>query len=236
MSHLDKYLAIAKMLREVKGRPGVVKEITSTLKVSGKDVGIAKRLCLLGHIRFDSNGNPYFASPIEDVEAAIEEIKEVRREAGLDRDDLVEEASRAVDETLRARVAERAATMTEADLRFAEAVVPAVVEYLSKRGFSLQELRENPPHDLVLEALSKAEKYDELERRVKELEERVRYYESRYSPIEHARMIVSMLTEVALSIAMLRKVGVRIRRGGLLARYYNNVISRCIAYGGVGNG
>ena len=98
-------------------------------------------------------------------------------------------------------------------------------DYAARRGWDVSKIHEHPIDQVFAEALRKAEAYDELAERVRQLEALVSYYESEYSPLEHAKNVAKLVSQSLLALATLRRLGFKIRRDSDVVKLYNRLIN-----------
>jgi len=191
-SKKEKYLEIAKLLREHTGEAGVATFISKVLKVGGRDIGKASRMMKKGIIAFDEDGNPYFTINFEDVTKALETSKEDS-----------EVAEDMVVGTVKEAIAGETKAATEQYLILGKAIWQAVATHFAGKGITPQQLRNMPVHQIVIDSLKKAEKYDKLQKKVKDLEGELSMYRKEVDPMyrlkEACALIVKFMRTASLA-------------------------------------
>jgi len=191
-SEREKYLEIARLLRQHAGEQGVASFICRTLKVSGKDLGKVKRMMDKGVIAFDEEGNPYFTINFADAKKAIRTGEEDRAVA-----------EETVIGTVKEAIAGETKAMTEQYLILGKAIWQAVAQHFTKKGVSPTELRNMPIHQIIIDALEKADKYPKLQRKIKDLESELAMYRREVDPMvrlrESCRLIVEFMRVASLA-------------------------------------
>jgi len=191
-SESEKYLEIARLLRQHAGEQGVASFICRTLKVSGKDLGKVKRMMDKGVINFDEEGNPYFTIEFADAKRAIRSSGE---DAAVAEDTVVG--------TVKEAIAGETKSVTEQYLILGKAIWQAVAQHFARKGISPTELRNMPIHQIIIDALEKADKYPKLERKIADLEGELKMYRQEVDPMyrlkESCRLIVEFMRTASLA-------------------------------------
>jgi len=191
-SESEKYLAIAELLKRHEGEKGVASFICKSLGVSGRDLGKVKRMMNKGVIAFDKEGTPYFTISFDDAKRSI-------RSAGEDS----AVAEDAVVGTVKEAIAGETKAATEQYLILGKAIWQAVAQHFTRKGISPTELRNMPIHQIIIDALEKADKYPKLEKKIAELEGELKMYRQEVDPMyrlkESCRLIVEFMRTASLA-------------------------------------
>jgi len=193
-SESEKYLSIAELLKRHQDEPRVASFISKSLKVSGKDIGKTKRMMEKGIIAFDEEGNAYYTVNFEDAKKSIETSKEDK-----------EVAEETVVGTVKEAIAGETKAATEQYLILGKAIWQAVATYFAKKGISPQELRNTPVHQIIIDALDKADKYPRLEKKIKELEGELAMYRKEVDPMYRLKESCSLIVDF-MRVASLAKI------------------------------
>lgn len=191
-SESEKYLEIARLLRQHAGEKGVASFICKSLSVSGRDLGKVKRMMNKGVIAFDDEGNPYFTISFDDAKRSIRSAAE---DTAVAEDTVVG--------TVKEAIAGETRTMTEQYLILGKAIWQAVATHFSKKGISPQELRNMPIHQIIIDALEKADRCPKLENKIRDLEGELAMYRKEVDPMyrlkESCRLIVEFMRTASLA-------------------------------------
>jgi len=202
-------LEIAKLLKQ--GDFATV--ICKKLGVSGRDVGRVHRMMREGIIVFNEYGEPKFTVPFEELEPFItrkrQSMEQVSRET--------------VAETYRAQVAKAAKDQTDAMFILANALWQAIVPWFMRRGYTLEDLRTQPIHKIVLEYLDKGEKYDQLLPEYESLKREIEELRLRAEPfLRLERAMTEIIPKTYLYLAIIDEIG----NAEPLAEYYSKCLNR----------
>lgn len=224
---LDKYLAIAKALRDTKGKVGAVKFITGALKVSGRDVGKTKKLIEMGLIRYARDGYPEFTVSEEKVLEVLGEMKKTKRPPPPPPPSVEELTSRVEDESARsvteavvAEVAREASERAQQYINLGKAVRELVVKHAPSLGYTPEQISSGVDIDkLVREALSYLAIGKDLEEENKRLRSALAFYVSRLDPVVRLERAMELLTRFAEFALLADALGFDVERMPLAKRY-----------------
>jgi hypothetical protein len=221
----ETYLKIARMLaQKVKGGSA---EISSELGVGGRMIRDTRILIDNGYINIDERGRPMWAKSFNEALDFLEEYKWMRKRKmrPLKR----QTAEEAVAETVQKAIASDAQTDTEQFLTLGRAIWTAYAQWAAKRGMDITKMREVPIHKAVLSALEKEAKYDELEKRLIEMEDALRVYAEQADPAiraSRALHLINRFVELAMwAEALEGLLGFPILNIEPIAQHYNKILT-----------
>lgn len=216
-----KILEIARMLKNAENLPpeeriGYSAKICKALGVSGRDIGRVQRLIAEGLIVYNPDGEPRFTIPYDKIRRAIK--------PGWRKSMTPEEISReTVVETFKEAVAEEAKNQTEAYLIAGRAGIQAVIAWLVKKGYTLEDIRAMPIHQIIIEALEKADKHDQLVEENRRLRQELELYRKETSPLVRLKTVTTeILPTTIANLVILQELGADVTE---LARHYDHLIS-----------
>lgn len=201
----EKFLQIAELLNRYKNEIGAATLISRELKVSGHTIGKVKRMIDNGLIAFKPDGTAYFTVDIDQIRDFIEGgLKEIRP---LSAEQL---ARRTVTRTFQRAIADESRTQTEQYLILGKAIWQAVSNYLIKKGYTIEDIRNMPIHKVIIEALQKADAYDDLKPEYDRLLEENAYLKEEIQPLQRLRKVMESLPEMVTYLLLLEELGFNI--------------------------
>jgi len=205
----EKCIAIARMLKENKQSP----EISKALKVSGKQIGQVSRMIDTGLIASDEEDEPYFITPFKQVQKHyMGRTKEMTPE---------ELAQKTVQDTVEGEIAEEAATQSQQYFILGKAVWQAYANYAIKKGSTVDDIRQTPIHQEVINALEKADKYEVATEENKLLREQLSYLQGETDPMIRMKNTMERTTQIVTLLLLLDEAGFNIEP---LIPYYERLI------------
>ncbi|MEM2163697.1 MAG: hypothetical protein QXR62_04655 [Candidatus Bathyarchaeia archaeon] len=187
----EKLLRVAEMLHRYKGTG--VKQlsmfISKTLKVSGRDVGLAQRLMDAGVITITENGEAIWN---DETEEKLRE--EMLANTVID----TSTAKTAVETTVQTHIAQRATVETEMLLKAGEAYRREMTTYLIEHGVKPEEWANRDPDQVIKEAFKALREVPNLRRENENLRKIVQLYEERLDPDIRLQKGIEMLTTALL--------------------------------------
>jgi len=201
----EKFLEIAELLNRYKNESGAATLICKELKVSGHTVGKVKRMIKNGLIAFKPDGTAYFTVSLDQLEDFLEGgAKEIRT---LSPEQL---ARRTVTRTFQRAIADESKTQTEQYLILGKAIWQAVSNYLIRKGYTIEDIRKTPIHKTIIEALEKADAYEQILPEYRRLKEENAYLKEEIEPLVRLRKVMTSLPEMALYLLLLEEAGFNI--------------------------
>jgi len=142
-------------------------------------------------------------------------------------------AREAVTSTIHENIASEAANLTQAHLELGRAVWTEIADAAAKEGIPASRLSEYPALQRIREWRTKAEEYQYLKEENERMRRLLDYYQSQYSPLEHARNLIRLVNESLLAIAVLKKAGFKINKRSGIVKLMNEQIVKFANMGGV---
>jgi len=211
----EKALAVAKYLAEHKdkGEQGLAPMISHALKVSGKEIHKVSRMIQKGLIEFSEEGEPHFVTPYKQIEKYYLKERELEPE---------EIASKTVKDAVEGAVAEEAAAQTEQYFILGKAVWQAVSNHLIKKGWTIDDIRNKPIHQLIIESLQKADELEPLKQENQELKQQLAYLQGETDPVIRLKKAMKIINEFGTLAIVAEELGFNIDQ---LIPYYESLIS-----------
>jgi cell division protein FtsB len=197
-------LKILEIARRI-SRNEPINNIIKDLEVSVEDVEEVKEMIDNGTIVFNRDGEPRLTIPLTKLKAIT--TRRLRK-----RNLTPEELSRVtVLETHQEALAEEARTRTEAYLTIGRSVFQAFTAWAVKHGYTLEDIRNMPIHKIIIEALDKADEYDQIKPEYEQLKAEVEYLRQKLDPLTRLKEITAKLPETILTLAYLQELGANVQ-------------------------
>jgi len=214
-----KIMQIAHML----GQGAPVHEITRSVRCSGRDVGVVKRLITRGLIGYDENGRVKLNAPPDEIEHHVRMIKTATKKGREIPESPTTAASDAVKATLADAVAEEASKRTSQYLEIGKIVASAYWKWAQAQGIPIEEAVKHDIGKIVSEALDKSIMYDKLVKRLQRLEEEVAFYRARLDPILRLERGCELLVKFLEFAVLADALGIDVTETDI-AKYYTSLI------------
>jgi len=211
-------LKILEIARRI-SRNEPINNIMKDLEVSVEDVEEVKEMIDNGTIVFNREGEPRLTIPLTKLKAIT--TRRLRK-----RNLTPEELSRVtVLETHQEALAEEARTRTEAYLTIGRSVFQAFTAWAVKHGYTLEDIRNMPIHKIVIEALDKADEYDQIKPEYEQLKAEVEYLRQKLDPLIRLKEITAKLPETILTLAYLQELGANVHP---IAKFIDQALAKYI--------
>lgn len=212
----QKCIAIAEMLNKGKGKGlALSSEICKTLKVNGRQVGQVSKMIERGLIAFDEETDePYFVTPFKEIQKHY-----LREQKGMNAEDIAEKG---VHDAVQGEIADEATKQAQQYILLGKAVWQAYVNHAVKKGLTLDDIRQTPIHQVIINALEKAEKYELEKEENKLLREQVQYLQGETNPIIRLKTTMKRTNEILTLLVALDTAGFNIEP---LIPHYERIIN-----------
>jgi len=211
-------LKILEIARRI-SRNEPINNIIKDLEVSVEDVEEVKEMIDNGTIVFNRDGEPRLTIPLTKLKAIT--TRRLRK-----RNLTPEELSRVtVLETHQEALAEEARTRTEAYLTIGRSVFQAFTAWAVKHGYTLEDIRNMPIHKIIIEALDKADEYDQIKPEYEQLKAEVEYLRQKLDPLTRLKEITAKLPETILTLAYLQELGANVQP---IAKFIDQALAKYI--------
>jgi cell division protein FtsB len=211
-------LKILEIARRI-SRNEPINNIIKDLEVSVEDVEEVKEMIDNGTIVFNRDGEPRLTIPLTKLKAIT--TRRLRK-----RNLTPEELSRVtVLETHQEALAEEARTRTEAYLTIGRSVFQAFTAWAVKHGYTLEDIRNMPIHKIIIEALDKADEYDQMKPEYEQLKAEVEYLRQKLDPLTRLKEITAKLPETILTLAYLQELGANVQP---IAKFIDQALAKYI--------
>lgn len=202
----DKLLEIAQVLwqcREVeKVAKGLCAVVSHRTHAKGQTVALVDKMIIDGLIAYEADGKPYFVTPFANIKKHV-------LGKGEDKD-LKTVASKSVTDTMTQAVKDEAATSVEQYIVLGKAIWQGLANWAVKKGITLDELSKMSPHTIVLEALEKADRVDELEIENASLRDQVIFLQGETDPILRLKKAIHMIERFLVFATLADEIGLNI--------------------------
>jgi hypothetical protein len=222
----EKYLRIAEMLAG--GGPGLASRITKELRVSGRDIGRARRLVEDGFIAFDGEGKPFFARPVEEAERFLGsrgregEGDAGGKERGNVGDGASSTAAGAVERVVQGEVASEARARTSQYLVVGKLTSRALRRYAQAKGIPVEEFVEMSGEDLgrtVVEAMDYVTRGKKIEEENRRLREENAFLNRQINPLGRLQIATEFLYRFLEFMAAAKVLGLNLRSSPVIGYY-----------------
>jgi hypothetical protein len=211
-------LKILEIARRI-SRNEPINNIMKDLEVSVEEVEEVKEMIDNGTIVFNRDGEPRLTIPLTKLKAIT--TRRLRK-----RNLTPEELSRVtVLETHQEALAEEARTRTEAYLTIGRSVFQAFTAWAVKHGYTLEDIRNMPIHKIIIEALDKADEYDQMKPEYEQLKAEVEYLRQKLDPLTRLKEITAKLPETILTLAYLQELGANVQP---IAKFIDQALAKYI--------
>jgi archaellum component FlaC len=211
-------LKILEIARRI-SRNEPINNIIKDLEVSVEEVEEVKEMIDNGTIVFNRDGEPRLTIPLTKLKAIT--TRRLRK-----RNLTPEELSRVtVLETHQEALAEEARTRTEAYLTIGRSVFQAFTAWAVKHGYTLEDIRNMPIHKIIIEALDKADEYDQMKPEYEQLKAEVEYLRQKLDPLTRLKEITAKLPETILTLAYLQELGANVQP---IAKFIDQALAKYI--------
>jgi len=211
-------LKILEIARRI-SRNEPINNIMKDLEVSVEEVEEVKEMIDNGTIVFNRDGEPRLTIPLTKLKAIT--TRRLRK-----RNLTPEELSRVtVLETHQEALAEEARTRTEAYLTIGRSVFQAFTAWAVKHGYTLEDIRNMPIHKIIIEALDKADEYDQIKPEYEQLKAEVEYLRQKLDPLTRLKEITAKLPETILTLAYLQELGANVQP---IAKFIDQALAKYI--------
>jgi hypothetical protein len=210
----EKALEIARMLKQRKGEQGLAPTISHTLGVSGKEIHKVNKMIERGLIAFSEEGEPYFITPFKQIEKYY-----LKREREMEPEEI---AQKTVKDAVEGAVAEEAATQTEQYFILGKAIWQAFSNWAVKKGMTIDDIRNTPIHQTIIDSLEKADQVEPLKQEVQELKQQLSYLQGETNPIIRLKNTLKKSTDILTTLAILDNAGFNIEP---LIPFYEKLIN-----------
>ena len=211
-------LKILEIARRI-SRNEPINNIMKDLEVSVEEVEEVKEMIDNGTIVFNRDGEPRLTIPLTKLKAIT--TRRLRK-----RNLTPEELSRVtVLETHQEALAEEARTRTEAYLTIGRSVFQAFTAWAVKHGYTLEDIRNMPIHKIIIEALDKADEYDQIKPEYEQLKAEVEYLRQKLDPLTRLKEITAKLPETILTLAYLQELGADVQP---IAKFIDQALTKYV--------
>ena len=210
----EKALEIARMLKERKGEQGLAPVISHALKVSGKEINKVNKMIEKGLLAFSEEGEPYFITPYKQIEKYY-----LKREKEMEPEEI---AQKTVKDAVEGAVAEEAATQTEQYFILGKAIWQAFSNWAVKKGMTIDDIRNTPIHQIIIDSLEKADQVEPLKQENQELKQQLAYLQGETNPLIRLKTTLKKSTDILTTLAILDNAGFNIEP---LIPFYEKLIN-----------
>jgi len=210
----EKALEIARMLKERKGEQGLAPVISHALKVSGKEINKVNKMIEKGLLAFSEEGEPYFITPYKQIEKYY-----LKREKEMEPEEI---AQKTVKDAVEGAVAEEAATQTEQYFILGKAIWQAFSNWAVKKGMTIDDIRNTPIHQIIIDSLEKADQVEPLKQENQELKQQLAYLQGETNPLIRLKTTLKKSTDILTTLAILDQAGFNIEP---LIPFYEKLIN-----------
>ncbi len=211
----EKLLEIARYYNEHKSERLLASKLAAELKVSGKTVGKVRRMINTGIIAFNEKGEPYFTVPFEEVEEEIFKKKKMKSPETI--------SKTTVAKTYQKAIAEESKSQTEQYLTLGRAIWQAFMQWAVKKGYTIDDVRRIPIHQIIIESLQKADQLEETQKILKETNEQLNMYKREVDPIMRLRQAATLIKDFLTFAVYAETLGFNIEDTDIIP-YYQNLI------------
>lgn len=192
-------LEIARMLHQQPRPP--VSEISKRLGVSGHHIAKVQDMISNGVIVFNLDGEPRFTVPYTKLRAITTGRYRKRTLSP-------EELSRlTVVETHQEALADEARKQTDAYLTIGRSVFQAFMAWAVKKGYTLEDIRKMPIHQIIVEALEAKDRLPQVEEENKRLTEELEWYRAETDHLVRLRNAVDAIPKTVSYLLLLDSLG-----------------------------
>lgn len=217
----DKYLEIARRLYEEHHLP----DIAHDLKISGKTIGMVKRLMDANYISIDPETHEAkFTASMEEIEAFLDELHWQKTGKRMMKTPTVSAAD-AVESVIKMEVAKEASERASSYIQIGKVVASAYWKWAQKMGIPIEEATKHDIGGIVKEALEYHAKAKHLESRVAELEDALRVAVKEVDPIMRLKTACTLVYKFLEFATLAEIVGFDIE-GSPLVKHYENLITQ----------
>ncbi|MEM2946555.1 MAG: hypothetical protein QXI87_09485, partial [Thermoproteota archaeon] len=125
--------------------------------------------------------------------------------------------------TVQQEIAAESKQKTQQHIILGKKIWEAFAAHAAKKGIDLSKLREMPIHEVVMDALEKADEYDKLRKDYEEVVEKLNFYQSRTDPVVRMELAIDMLRKFLETAILLDQLGVDILESEA-GEYYGRLI------------
>lgn len=222
----EKYLKIAGMLTS--GGPGLASRITKELRVSGREVGKARRLLREGFIAFDEGGEALLHEALRGRRGFHRggkgSLRGEGRRGGGSRAEATAEG--AVDRVVQGEVASEAKARTSQYLVVGKMVSRALRGYAQKKGMPMEEFLEMSGEELggtVVEAMEYVTRAKGIEEENRRLREENAFLNRQMDPLGRLEIATEFLLRFLNFMAAAKVLGVNLRNSPAV-EYYQKLL------------
>ena len=217
---MNQYLTIATMLHEKVPLPHITREE----KVSGKEIGMVKRLMDGNYISVDPETHEAsFTAPIEEVEAYLDELQWQKTGKRMIKTPTTS-AAEAVEGVIKTEIAKESTERASQYLQIGKVTAQAYWRWCQRMGIPIEEAVKHDIGRVVKEALEFHAKGKKLEGRVAELEDALRVAAREVDPILRLKNACTLVYRFLEFATLAELVGFEIE-GSSLVRHYERLIT-----------
>lgn len=178
---------IAASVHKYQGQPQAAAKTCKEAKCGGKTVKLVTDMIMDGNIVFNDEGEPQILLTMEKI---------VERYGGTENKLTIKDQSEAVAfETLMTESASEGRGVVLRWAKLGKAVEQAIIPYLLKKGWTLEDIVDKPIHGTLLTALNKEELVEPLQSENQELRSQLEFYKRETSPAIRAKEMMRVLNE-----------------------------------------
>jgi hypothetical protein len=216
----DKYLEIARLLHE----KTPLNYIARDHKVSGKTIGMIKRLMDNNYITIDPETNEAkYTADMDEIEAFLDELHWQKTGKRLFKTPTIS-ATDAVEKVIKEEIAKEASDRGIQYLKIGKEVAQAYWKWAQKMGIPLEQAVKHDIGRIVAEALDFHARGKKLEKRIVELEDALRFYAQQVDPIVRLKTAANLVVRFLEFAALAELVGFEIEDSPLI-KHYERVIT-----------
>ena len=127
--------------------------------------------------------------------------------------------------TVQQEIAAESKSQTQQYIILGKKIWESFAAFASKKGLNLSKLKDVPIHEVVLDAMTKAEEYDRLADRYKETVEALNFYQSRTDPLIRLERGIDMLTQLLQFALLMDGLGIDVLESDV-GQFYASTIER----------